>query len=57
MNRLLVCLIALVLSVCLTGPARAAERVALVMGNAAYHGQPLRNPVNDARAMAGSLER
>lgn len=39
-----------------TGPAHAVEkRVALVFGNAAYPHSPLRNPVNDARAMAATL--
>jgi formylglycine-generating enzyme required for sulfatase activity len=32
------------------------QRVALVMGNSAYDSAPLRNPVNDARAMAGGLQ-
>ena len=32
-----------------------AERVALVIGNAAYRDPPLTNPVNDARAMASRL--
>lgn len=37
-------------------PARAAEpRVALVIGNAAYPAAPLRNPVNDANAIAARL--
>ena len=43
-------------------PARAAtelaqgeKRIALVVGNAAYPEAPLRNPVNDARAMAQAL--
>lgn len=31
------------------------HRVALVIGNAKYAGNPLRNPVNDARAMARAL--
>ena len=31
------------------------RRVALVIGNAAYDSAPLRNPVNDARAMAATL--
>jgi uncharacterized caspase-like protein len=31
------------------------QRVALVIGNAAYASGPLRNPVNDARAMATAL--
>lgn len=37
--------------------ADAAERVALVIGNNAYqHGAPLRNPINDARIVAGALK-
>ncbi|MCW0234515.1 MAG: caspase family protein [Ferrovibrio sp.] len=35
--------------------ALAERRVALVIGNSAYHEAPLRNPVNDARAMATTL--
>lgn len=35
-----------------SGPAR---RVALVIGNGSYADAPLRNPVNDARAMAATL--
>ena len=31
------------------------QRVALVIGNGAYKDNPLRNPVNDARAMAKAL--
>lgn len=38
----------------LGGPALAA-RQALVIGNAAYADSPLRNPVNDARAVAAKL--
>jgi len=34
---------------------RAERRVALVIGNAAYANSPLRNPVNDARAMARTV--
>ena len=34
---------------------RAEKRLALVIGNAAYATSPLRNPVNDARAMAQTL--
>ncbi len=34
---------------------RAEKRVALVIGNGTYDGSPLRNPVNDARAMARAL--
>ena len=33
----------------------AQERVALVIGNAAYRDAPLRNPINDARAMRDKL--
>jgi len=35
----------------------AGSRIALVIGNGAYERAPLRNPVNDARAMADSLRR
>jgi hypothetical protein len=39
-----------------TGPSAAAERrLALVIGNDAYPNAPLRNPVNDARAMGKTL--
>lgn len=34
---------------------RSEQRVALVIGNGAYEATPLRNPVNDARAMAATL--
>ena len=48
--------IAVLLSV-LAGAAPAAERVALVIGNAAYrHTTPLRNPGNDATDVARALE-
>jgi len=36
-------------------PARAERRTALVIGNSAYQSAPLKNPVNDARAMAVAL--
>jgi uncharacterized caspase-like protein len=36
---------------------RVQRKVALVIGNAAYAQAPLRNPVNDAAAMAGVLRR
>ena len=42
----------------LTGASQAVAgeaRGALVIGNAAYDSAPLRNPVNDARAMAATL--
>jgi hypothetical protein len=39
-------------------PADAEERVALVIGNAAYENtSPLRNPRNDAEGVAAALER
>lgn len=40
-----------------TVPAREEQRVALVIGNAAYGSSPLRNPVADARAVAGKLKK
>jgi uncharacterized caspase-like protein/formylglycine-generating enzyme required for sulfatase activity len=36
-------------------PAQPGRRVALVVGNAAYASGPLRNPVNDAQAVAATL--
>lgn len=43
-------------SIAVTAEAPASQRrIALVIGNAAYAGYPLRNPVNDARAMAAKL--
>ena len=51
-----VVMVAVVLSVLGAAP-RAAERVALVIGNAAYeHTTALRNPRNDAADMARVLE-
>ncbi|MBL8704044.1 MAG: caspase family protein, partial [Rhodospirillales bacterium] len=35
--------------------AMAQKKIALVIGNAAYKEAPLKNPVNDARAMAAKL--
>jgi uncharacterized caspase-like protein len=35
--------------------ADSGERLALVIGNAAYSAAPLKNPANDARAMASAL--
>ena len=55
-------LIALPLSAAERGVKRVetsdtADRHALVIGNSAYtHTSPLRNPVNDARAMTDSLQ-
>ena len=39
------------------GLAITEERVALVIGNAAYRSDPLDNPINDARLIAASLQR
>ena len=49
--------LALLLILSSLSPATAVSerRVALVIGNSAYHEAPLRNPVNDARAMAATL--
>lgn len=38
-------------------PGAMKPRVALVIGNSAYKESPLRNPVNDARAVAAQLSR
>lgn len=51
----------LLAAACLCGvPAAGAAdepRAALVIGNGAYRQQPLKNPVNDARAVADNLEK
>jgi uncharacterized caspase-like protein len=55
--RLLPGLTIVVAALCLAAwPAAAEKRVALVIGNAAYKDAPLKNPVNDARAMAAKLK-
>jgi Caspase domain len=47
---------AVVATVCLGAPVVAADRVALVIGNGTYvNADALRNPPNDARAMAKAL--
>jgi hypothetical protein len=38
-------------------PAAGADRLALVVGNSTYRESPLRNPINDARAMSELLRR
>ncbi|MDR3683857.1 MAG: caspase family protein [Geothrix sp.] len=38
-----------------SAPVPGEQRVALVIGNGAYRESPLRNPVNDAKAMASAL--
>ena len=49
----------LLLALSAPAPALAAERVALVVGNAAYEQEiaALKNPVNDAAAVAAALRR
>jgi uncharacterized caspase-like protein len=50
-------LVVLLLITCgAAAPAWAEKRLALVVGNNAYPTAPLQNPVNDAKAMAQSLE-
>ncbi len=52
----LMCLLLLALPLLARAQAAGSEhRVALVIGNAAYRESPLRNPVNDARAMRDKL--
>ena len=48
-----------VLGLCFTAQAQAPLdiRIALVIGNSAYPGSPLINPVNDSRAMGDALRR
>ncbi|PJK29720.1 caspase family protein [Minwuia thermotolerans] len=49
-------LLALALALGVFSPARAEERIALVIGNADYGAMgKLKNPVNDSRLMAGTL--
>src|SRR5688572_27460066 len=51
-------LVALLATLAVAAQATASERVALVIGNGSYRGAtPLKNPVNDAKAVAASLER
>ena len=40
----------------LTTPAQAEQRVALLIGNAAYQSSPLSNPPNDVREMEAALK-
>lgn len=48
---------ALLLLALATGAAAQEHRVALVIGNSDYKTAPLKNPVNDARAMASTLHK
>jgi hypothetical protein len=49
-------LIMLIISMVSFGQGAAADRVALLIGNANYPSAPLKNPVNDARAVAAKLK-
>lgn len=51
------CAVLLCLSSLAFVPAAFAQRVALIIGNAAYETKPLRNPVNDAQDIAAELKR
>lgn len=53
--KILICLVVL-LGTGLIARAEAPPRTALVIGNADYSWAPLRNPVNDAEAMAEALK-
>lgn len=44
------------LAVKVTAPEQSSQKLALVIGNASYKAMPLKNPVNDARAMAAKLK-
>ncbi len=57
MSVLLRSALVIVFALVLQGPAQAAKRVALVLGNSAYaHAPPLPNPVNDANDVAAKLQ-
>ena len=70
MNRKLVLAVVLIVAGCLLGPLfsnaqqqrgqiiqrKAPQRTALVIGNSNYEQGPLRNPVNDARAIGSTLK-
>ncbi len=60
LTNILCAAITLMAVLMLTGPAEAAtfsgKRIALVVGNGKYPTAPLKNPVNDARAMAKTLK-
>jgi len=44
------------LGVSVATPEQSTQKLALVIGNADYKSSPLKNPVNDARAMAAKLK-
>jgi len=55
--RIFLVLFILVLIYPSASPAATERRIALVIGNSAYSAGPLKNPVNDAAAMAAQLQK
>ncbi|MCX5855723.1 MAG: caspase family protein [Deltaproteobacteria bacterium] len=55
--RIFLTLLILVLIYPSSLPAATEQRIALVIGNSAYSSGPLKNPVNDAAAMATQLQK
>ncbi|MEI7637743.1 MAG: caspase family protein [Syntrophus sp. (in: bacteria)] len=55
--RIFLILFILVLIYPSASPAATERRIALVIGNSAYNSGPLKNPVNDATAMASQLQK
>ena len=55
--RIFLILFILVLIYPSASPATTERRIALVIGNSAYSSGPLKNPVNDAAAMAFQLQK
>lgn len=55
--RIFLVLFILVLIYPSASPAATERRIALVIGNSAYNSGPLKNPVNDATAMAAQLQK
>ncbi|MCX6611937.1 MAG: caspase family protein [Acidobacteria bacterium] len=56
--KLALCLLLFMIPVCAQRRdlvVESSQRLALVVGNAAYPKSPLRNPLNDAKAVAGAL--
>jgi hypothetical protein len=55
LKKVLICLL-LLLTLCSAFGATKERRIALVIGNSEYKSTPLRNPVNDAKAMEITLK-
>ena len=57
-SMILPCIAGLLVAAALALPASAAQRVTLVIGNAAYsHGPRLANPLNDSNDISAALDR